>query len=248
MSSKRVGIRRKPNYGIDAPGVVRNIAVIAGLGAIVAFVPLRSGVLVDAMQSAAFWVFVWCTLSALVMLSGSLFFKLRLRDRVLDSLNLRGDERVLDVGCGSGLLLLGAAKRLTTGRAIGLDRWQAVDQSGNGEDRTRANAQAEGVSDRIEIVTGDMRTLPFEESSFDVVLSSWAIHNLPESSDRTAAIDEIVRVLAPGGRIAIADIGRTGEYVSTLRAAGLDATRSGPNFLFVTPTRVVRAQRPATVR
>jgi ribosomal protein L11 methylase PrmA len=57
--------------------------------------------------------------------------KLWSRDRLLDGLELRGDETVLDVGCSRGLLLVGAAKRLTTGKAPGVDIWQAEDQIGN---------------------------------------------------------------------------------------------------------------------
>ncbi len=53
--------------------------------------------------------------------------KLWSRDRQLDGLKLRGDELVLDVGCGRGLLLIGAAKRLTTGKAVGVDIWNAED-------------------------------------------------------------------------------------------------------------------------
>lgn len=234
----------RSNYGIDAPGVVRNLALAAGAGALVAFLPFPSSPLVVAVQSGAFWIFISCAITSAIMLGGSLFFKLRLRDRVLESLNLRGDERILDVGCGSGLLLVGAAKRLTSGRAVGIDRWQTVDQSGNSEARTRANAQAEGVADRIEIVTGDMRTLPFEDASFEVVLSSWAIHNVPSAAGRAAAIDEIARVLAPKGRALVVDIRCSSEYVRRFRERGIEAERSGPNFLFVTPTRIVRAQKP----
>jgi arsenite methyltransferase len=57
--------------------------------------------------------------------------KLKQRDPLLDQLPWRGDERVLDVGCGHGLLLIGAVKRLTTGRAVGLDLWRKQNQAGN---------------------------------------------------------------------------------------------------------------------
>jgi ubiquinone/menaquinone biosynthesis C-methylase UbiE len=97
---------------------------------------------------------------------------------LLDTLDLRGDERILDMGCGRGAVLLMAAQRLTTGRAVGVDLWRSVDQSGNSPEATRRNAAAEGVADRVELHTGDMTALPFENDSFDVVVSSLAIHNI----------------------------------------------------------------------
>ncbi len=70
--------------------------------------------------------------------------KLWSRDRLLDALKLRGDELVLDVGCGRGLLLIGAAKRLTTGKALGVDIWNVEDLSGNRPEATLENARLEG--------------------------------------------------------------------------------------------------------
>ena len=80
--------------------------------------------------------------------------KLRARDHLIESLSLRGDESVLDVGCGRGLLLIAAAKRLTTGKAVGVDIWSAKDQSDNRPEATWANARAEGVADRVEVKDG----------------------------------------------------------------------------------------------
>jgi arsenite methyltransferase len=141
-------------------------------------------------------------------------------NEVLDHLQLRGDERVLDMGCGRGVVLVGVAARLTTGRAIGIDLWSTRDQSGNAREATLRNASLEGVADRIEVQTGDMRALPFVDASFDVVVSSLAIHNIPSAADRTKAVTEAWRVLRPGGRLAIADIRQTSHYAATLRACG----------------------------
>src|SRR5207253_8454791 len=116
---------------------------------------------------------------------------------LLDRLGLRGDERVLDMGCGRGAVLLMAAQHLTTGRAVGVDLWRTVDQSGNSAEAAQRNAVAEGVADRVELQTADMTALPFEEDSFDVVLSSLAIHNISGSAGREKAISEAVRVLRP---------------------------------------------------
>ena len=91
---------------------------------------------------------------------------------LLDQLHLRGDERILDLRCGRGAVLLMAAQHLITGRAVGVDLWRSVDPSGNSAEATRRNAIAEGVADRTELHTGDMKALPFEDNSFDLVVSS----------------------------------------------------------------------------
>ena len=122
---------------------------------------------------------------------------------------------MLDMGCGRGAVLTAVAARLTTGRVTGVDIWSGMDQSGNAQDVTLRNAALEGVSDRVSIETADMRTLPFSEATFDLVVSSLAIHNIRFNYDRRRAIGEGYRVLKPGGRMVIADIKATA--VSFLR-------------------------------
>ena len=87
-----------------------------------------------------------------LMLLYSLHGKFRHRDRMLALANLRGDESVLDVGTGRGLLLVGAAKRLVTGRAVGLDIWKTSDLSGNARERTEKVLEQEGVTDRCKLL------------------------------------------------------------------------------------------------
>lgn len=105
-------------------------------------------------------------------------------DRILDGLQLRGDERVLDMGCGRGAVLTAVARRLTTGRVTGVDIWSRKDQSGNARDVTVRNASLEGVRDRVAIETGDVRALPFLDATFDLVVSSLVIHNIRSIGDR----------------------------------------------------------------
>src|SRR4029450_8805991 len=83
--------------------------------------------------------------------------KFQVWEEVIDGLRLRGDERVLDMGCGRGAVLTAVARRLRTGRVTGIDLWSTHDQSGNARDVTLRNASLEGVQDRIDIETGDMR-------------------------------------------------------------------------------------------
>ena len=159
------------------------------------------------------------------MICSSKFGKVREREAYLDLLEWRGDERVLDVGCGRGLFLIGAAKRLTTGRAIGIDIWQAEDLSGNKPAATLNNAMIEGVADRVEVQTADARKLPFDDASFDVVLSSVALHNIYNAGERQTAVREIARVLNVGGRVLIVDVRHIRHNARTLRDAGFDGEK-----------------------
>src|ERR1700685_3498476 len=91
--------------------------------------------------------------------------------QLLDELGLRGDEHVLDVGCGRGAVLMLAARRLPAGRAVGADGCPARAQSANSRAAAERNAVAEGARDRVELVDADARDLPFGSASFDVVVS-----------------------------------------------------------------------------
>ncbi|BBU24264.1 methyltransferase small domain family protein [Mycobacterium xenopi] len=145
--------------------------------------------------------------------------KFQVWDEILDGLRLRGDETLLDLGCGRGAVLLAAAKRLPRGRAVGIDLWRA-DQTDNSPTATMTNARLEDVADRVEVRTADMTALPFDDESFDVVVSSLAIHNIPTREGRRLALLEAVRVLRPGGRLAIADLWETRQHAQQLRELG----------------------------
>ncbi|GAX48780.1 type 11 methyltransferase [Streptomyces olivochromogenes] len=140
-----------------------------------------------------------------IYLHTTLHGKLRIWRRELDQVGLKGDERLLDLGCGRGAVLIEAARRLPTGHAVGVDLWSGKDQSGNRPEVTLANAAAAGVADRVEVQTADMTALPFADGSFDVVTSALAIHNIPSTEARYRAVDEAMRVLRPGGQLIVAD-------------------------------------------
>jgi arsenite methyltransferase len=217
-----------PDYGLDAPGVIRNL-----------FVAGAAGLLVFASKALRLWapaitvgpvrfdlaamglaIGIVCVGMGIWMVWTSRVGKIRERERLLDRIPWSGSERVLDVGCGRGLMLVGAAKRLTAGKATGIDIWQAEDLSGNRPEAVLENARREGVSDRIEVKTADMRQIPFPDATFDAVVSCSAIHNLYAEPDRAKAIREIARVLKPGGRAVIDDIRHGREYAAQFQAAG----------------------------
>ena len=204
-------------YGVDAPYVP--VGLGAGGLALLAGAALGGG-------TACVVAGAWMLASTASYLYTTRAGKLAVWAELLRGLELRGDERVLDLGCGRGAVLLMAAKLLPRGRAVGVDLWSTKDQSGNREATTRGNAEREGVADRIELHTGDMRELPLPDASCDVVVSSLAIHNIPDAAGRARAIDEAVRVLRPGGRIAIADYRATREYAARLRELGVADVRT----------------------
>jgi len=242
MNSSPVSPKR-PNYGIDAPNLVLRFLLIGTIGSTFAFAFSSKGTVLPLAQ---FFVGPYLTflLMAMVMIWGSKVGKLRLRDKVINSIPWRGDENVLDVGCGRGLMLIAAAKRLGSGNASGIDLWQKVDQSGNSREATLQNVRLENVSNRVALCDGDVRSLPFTDNSFDVVLSSWALHNIYDRAGREGAIREIVRVLKPGGRLAIIDIRHIREYAKVLRESRIrNVRRSDPNFLFVIPTFTLTATK-----
>jgi arsenite methyltransferase len=220
---------RTPNYGLDAPVAVRNMLVVAALG-LVLLVTRLLGVwsrqdVIAVIARPLMLAGLGFGAMASWMIYDSKIGKVRERDTYLDKLTWNGHERVLDVGCGLGLFLIGAAKRLSTGRAVGIDKWQQEDLSGNDAAGTLRNAMVEGVADKVEVHTGDARQLPFADASFDVVLSSMALHNIYNPGERQTAVREIARVLAPGGRVLIVDVRNTSAYAATLRDAGLTDAR-----------------------
>ncbi len=239
----------KPDYGIDAPGIVRMFLLGGGASVVMGLLLwVRGG------DWPAYWqilanMLIWPGLSflltGLAMLWGSKVGKLHLRDAIIKKLDLHGSEQVLDVGCGRGLMLLGLAGKMTTGRAVGIDLWQVQDQSGNAITTTEENARREDVAEKVELHTGDMRELPFNDNHFDVIVSSWAIHNIPDSAGRQKAIQQIARVLKPQGRLVIVDISYVSEYLAELKRMGWkDLKRRGPTFHFVLPSHQLWARKP----
>ncbi len=222
-----------PDYGIDAPGVRRGM-LIAGIGgavlagAVAALAERTAGPLsttAAVIAGAASVVAFYGLGMAAYMTYGSRVGKLRTRERLLDLAHAvvpwTGRETVLDVGCGHGLMMVGAARRLTTGKAVGVDLWRAEDQADNTPDAARENGRREGVADRVSVETGDARALPFADACFDVVLSHWVVHNLPDAADRSRALDEMLRVLKPGGVFVLADIAHHADYKQHLTSRGL---------------------------
>jgi arsenite methyltransferase len=110
---------------------------------------------------------------------------------------LRPGERVVDVGCGAGIDSLIAAKMVgPDGRVI------SVDMTPSMREKARQAAKEAGVTN-VEFREGYAETLPIEDGWADVVISNGVLNLMP---DKAAALEEMSRVLKPGGRLQIGDI------------------------------------------
>jgi ubiquinone/menaquinone biosynthesis C-methylase UbiE len=113
-------------------------------------------------------------------------------------------ERVLDVGCGTGTLLLQLATRVRDARIAGVDADPAMLR------QAEEKAAAAGIS--VELAPAWADALPFSDGSFDVVLSSLFFHHL-QPQDKRRSFHEVRRVLRPGGRVLISDFDRPASWL-----------------------------------
>ena len=123
-----------------------------------------------------------------------------LQRKALAELALRADDHVLDVACGAGALVVGIAPHVE--RAVG------ADFSGGMLDLARSRLRAAGDVEQlgnVEFVQAPSDALPFEDASFTALVCTTALHHFP---DAQASIDEMARVLEPGGRLVIGDMAR----------------------------------------
>ena len=209
--------KAKASYGIDGPIVPAAFSI----GAIIFII---CGLIWSP------WFYIGAVLSAIqsgFYLHATFRGKFVVWDRVLNDIPFQGNEKILDMGCGHGTVLIAAAQHIPHGTATGIDLWRSIDQSGNSMDATLRNAEIEGVADRITLETADMTALPFPDNSFDVVVSSLAIHNIHSVEGRKKAVHEAYRVAKPGGHIIIADPFKAKEYGPALTEAGATDTHTG---------------------
>jgi len=243
----------KPNYGIDAPGVIKHLMVfgiILPIGYLVLFnylaqsygnpLFLTFGYFAAGSTAISLWV------TAGMMFVTSKFSKERQALRMLRKIPWNGTEYVLDVGCGGGLLAIQVAKYFSQeGNIVGVDIWSQQDLGNNSAQAALQNAQIEGVADRIEVQTGNVCDLVYDDGLFDVVVSSFVIHNIAEYDDRMLALTEMMRVLKPGGYLLVQDIFYTQEYFNFF-ANSQDIRQvelSGLQWAMFPPPRILMVQK-----
>jgi ubiquinone/menaquinone biosynthesis C-methylase UbiE len=125
-----------------------------------------------------------------------------IRRQLLDQAGLRPGQRVLEIGCGTGTLLLAAKQAQPAAVVVGLDPDLAA--------LARASRKARRRGLAVQLDRGHADELPYADDSMDVVLSSFMLHHVP-ADQREPAMREVRRVLRPGGALHLVDVGGSGE-------------------------------------
>jgi arsenite methyltransferase len=235
-------VATSPDYGLDAPLTIRHMFSRGGwtlaFALVVFFInraeyPGPAAQLLAALGLIALGFFAagWLTMQA------SKIGRFQIRERILDALALKGEERVLDVGCGAGLMSIGLAKRLKSGRVTGLDQSEEADTA-------KENAKLEGVAEKLRIDTGVSAKLVYPDNHYDAVVSFLALRDLGEADVREQMVREMLRVLKPGGRLAIFDTSYVSDYAATLRTAGAQDVELSPvTWYGIQPARTLTARK-----
>jgi precorrin-6B methylase 2 len=150
----------------------------------------------------------------------------KILDMILSYVQWDGKGSVLDIGCGSGALSIKLAKKFPEAKITGIDYW--VKKWDYNENQCRKNAVLEGVSDRINFSKGDASQLPFENESFDIVVSNFTFHEVKSVKDKRDVIKEALRVVKQEGRFIFHDLfymknlyGEPEEMLTELRSIGI---------------------------
>ncbi|HEY5750699.1 MAG TPA: class I SAM-dependent methyltransferase [Chryseolinea sp.] len=221
------------NYGIDGPKFVRNLFLFVVIFYAIALAFPRFKVAGVTVNTFILSVSIGsiCLAEGVLMLLYARKGKFAHRDRILNLVHWKGNENVLDVGTGLGLLMIGAAKRLTSGNSIGIDIWNKDDLSENSFTKANKNAALENVANKIELKEENILQTSFKNNYFDVVLSNLCLHNVGDKENRKTACREIHRILKKGGVAIISDIVHHGEYKAAFLELGMTTEKVGTFYL-----------------
>lgn len=151
----------------------------------------------------------------------------KILDYIVEHIKVKEKGKVLDIGCGSGALTIKIAKKFNTSSVIGIDYWGAMWDFA--KEQCEHNAKVENVEKRITFLKGDAANLPFENESFDSIVSNFVFHEVRSVKDKKLVVREALRVLKKGGTFAFHDLfyneslyGDINKFVSDLKKEGIN--------------------------
>ena len=147
-------------------------------------------------------------------------------DLMVSGLDWDGEGKVLDIGCGNGALTVKLARRFPAAQVTGIDFWgERWDYS---RSRCEANANAEGVGNRVVFQKASASRLPFEDGYFDAAVSNLCFHEVADTRDKREVVREALRVVKKGGVFVFQDLfllkqtyGDIDEFVRNIKSWGI---------------------------
>lgn len=152
----------------------------------------------------------------------------RIQSLLLDHLEWDGVGKALDNGCGSGALTVMMARKYPDAHVTGVDYWGGAWEYSKGV--CERNADIEGVGSRVAFQKASASLLPFEDETFDVVISNLTFHEVGDTRDKRFLIKEALRVLRKGGSFAFQDLflwkrvyGEVEDLLGMIRSWGVES-------------------------
>lgn len=131
-------------------------------------------------------------------------YQSKIHDVMVAQLNGVDEEKVLDIGTGSGSLIIKLAKKFPESSLTGIDYW-----GGNWEyskTQCQLNAEIEGVHDRVQFTKASAAELPLHDGEFDIIVSCLTFHEVKDRKNKIEVMTEALRVLKPGGQFVFLDL------------------------------------------
>jgi len=177
-------------FGFLIDGIVQIILIISGVAVVLVFL----------------WPGIGMIMMHLLLLRKMPKIDLMARMKALDEID---NPQILDAGCGTGRTAIRIAKALKNGgHLFGIDIYSKFAIPGNTLDTVQNNARIEKVEDKTTFQYGSATDIPFEENRFDIVNASSVLHEVHKANGKNRAMQELYRVLRPGGYLYLSEWNR----------------------------------------
>lgn len=158
-------------------------------------------------------------------------YQSKIHDLIVTKVELEGKGKILDIGTGSGSLIIKLAKAYPESQLTGIDYWG--DDWEYSKAQSQRNAEIEGVSNQINFLKASAANLPFINDEFDTIVSCLTFHEVKDEKNKTIVMKEALRVLKPGGDFVFLDLfmdekifGNEKDFFITLKEHGVSELES----------------------